>query len=268
MEVVVLGQNLVVDVEVRNRVVESSKFGVSLDFFLGRVDSSGNYSVPTGDYVLDLSGVKSVAPFAFYDRFKKSCSAHVTKIYADDLESVGNSSFFNAFSTQPRLEEARFGVYTVESTSAFNSVFYLSNKNAKITFPRLRVISGETAFASAFDGLDVNVDEVFPVLEEITGREAMRSFVSYKVGRTILLPSVKKITGANAYYSSTFGGVLLQNTVWLLPNTTEITGYVWRGTSSVVAEIHFASKNRALIEACEGYGYKWGFEGATIYFDL
>jgi len=268
MDVVVLGQNLVMDVEVKNRVVDKSKFGVSLDFFLGQVDSSGNYSVPTGGFVLDLSGIKSVAPLAFYDRFKKGCSAHVTKIYADDLESVGNSSFFNAFTSQSRLEEARFGVYAVESTSAFNSVFYLSNKNAKIMFPRLRVISGDTAFASAFDGLDVNVDEVFPVLEEITGREAMRSFVSYKVGRTISLPSVKKITGANAYTSSMFGGVLSQNTVWLLPNVTEITGYVWRGSSSVSAEIHFASKNRALIEACDGYDYKWGFEGATVYFDL
>ena len=38
----------------------ATKFGVSIDNILGDVDADGSYKSPAGDFVLDLTGVKSI----------------------------------------------------------------------------------------------------------------------------------------------------------------------------------------------------------------
>lgn len=252
----------------------STKFGASVDNFLGNVDADGNYVLPTEPVEINLAGVKSVGSYSFYYKF---ANIGTLKVIADDITNVGNYAFSGCFSVLntsiDNSIEIQFGnLETVESDSAFRSALANRNttfgKNHSIRFLKLKKISGAQCFAQFAPDLPLVMDEVFPVLEEIAGTNVMLNLCKRTESSVITWSKVKKITGATTTYQSTFGGINAQNTIWNFPNATEFTGYIWNASASFVGEIHFAAANQAAIEACDGYANKWGFKGATIYFDL
>lgn len=243
-------------------VVNKTKFGITIDEFIGDVDADGVYTRPTVPMSINLSGVKSVSANSFVNAFT---GKYIAEVIADDVIFVGERGFQNAFtSTAGGSAKIRFGsLEEVTEDSAFYG-FCNFNNVLDVVFSKLKKISAKDAFNSAFSSARMIPDEVFPVLEELSGNNALSGFRSVSSADTIRFSALKKITGGTDSLYPTLG--LYSGVVWQLPSVTEISGYVFRSTGAT--EIHFAAANQAAIEACPNYDIKWGATNATIYFDL
>lgn len=246
--------------------VDKTKFGVTIDDILGDVDADGAYISPTGTAVLDFSGVKTGLGI----RYRFYGNNQISEVHADDLITLNLRSFYYTFAENTTVTIASFNsLESVSTSSAFDHCFYNCSSITKVTLNRLKKISGSNAFYMFCnsDGGRIQIDEMFPALEEVSGQSALSSFVQNVKDRVFRFNNVKKITGASSAYSATFYGFNMDGQKWYFPSATELTNYVWNGSKSTT-EIHFAAANQAAIEACEGYDMKWGATNAAIYFDL
>ena len=254
--------------------IQTKKIGVSIGNIVGDISSNGTYVPPSEPYTLDLTGVKTVGDRGFQYAFYGDKT--IDKVIANDITSVGTYGFAYAFANAPKLSRVSFdGIEEIDSAHAFYYFLYntLSPEYAYVSFAKLKKITGDFAFSYAFGGRPIKsiptMDEMFPVLEEITGERAFQSAFRPDAGNVITFSKIKKITGGTATTKATITLTSsVRNTIWNFPSATEFTGYVWNMSTSYPGEIHFAAANQSAIEACEGYSYKWGFQGATIYFDL
>lgn len=262
---VYLGKNPVGVGRIVEKKVAKTKFGATIDNFLGDVDADGNYIVPSEPIEINLAGVKAIK-----NNFGVSFRGNSTlkKFVADDLISVSARVFVGVFEGAAALKEISMnGIETIDQISVFENFCYSNPALERVTFAKLKEISGVSAFSYAFSGVKINPDETFPLLETIVGNGALNNFSKYSNEDVYTFSKVKKINGASTKYTCTFGSLYVKDTVWNFPSATEFTGYIFYVSSST-GEIHFAAANQAAIEACEGYDYKWGFQNATIYFDL
>lgn len=260
--------SLKIGVKVANRVVpepypvETERFGVKISNLLGTVDADGNYLIPTEPVVLDLTGVKSLPAETFmYFCYNKK----VNQVLGNDLQEIGRSAFEYAFAYAHNVKLSMDSIEEISNDKVFFGTFrYVVDSVA--TFSGLKRIAGNSVFESFAAGY-IDPSSTFPVLEEVTGRQAFATFCEYEENDVFVFEKLKKIIGGTAYYYSMFGALYYNNVRWYFPSATEVVGYLW-GNSNAVCEIHFAEKNRAAIEACEGYSYKWGASKAEIFFDL
>lgn len=224
---------------------------------------------------VDLSGITTVHDYTFYyfipPRYEEKS---IINIIANDVVTVKNHAFSYFISANARPGMVRFNSLT-EITN--NNVFYYAfpfhdAETFDVVFLSLKTVSGKDVFTNLFGSNAapsyINPDKIFPVLEDISGRLTFNNFCKY-LNKDIWFSMVKKITGGTGAYDSIFGSYYSANAgKWYFPTATEFTGYIWNIASNYSGEIHFAAKNQAAIEACDGYDKKWGFQAATIYFDL
>lgn len=256
------------------KVIYNTRLGVTIGDILGTIDANGTYVPSSEPYTLDLTGVKTVDDRGFQYAFYGD--KNIDKVIANNITSVGTYGFAYAFANAPKLSRVSFdSIEEADSAYSFYYLLYntLSPEYTQVSFAKLKKITGNFAFSYAFGGRSITsiptMDEIFPVLEEITGERAFQSAFRPDAGGVITFSKLKKITGGTATTKATITlSSSVKNTIWNFPSATEFTGYIWNISTSYPGEIHFAAKNQAAIEACEGYSYKWGFQGATIYFDL
>lgn len=273
-----------VEVNVPTGGTSSTIFGVTIENMLGTVDAEGTLSSANEPFEVNLAGVKKILPYgSLQNRFsylpvKKLVANDLVYVTAGCLEGVCSQA---TVSDTMVLEEAHFdSLEEVTVVNVFSKAFSNCKNLKNITFAKLKKVVANFVFYYAFENIGnggnsvpLSIEDVFPVLEEISGENVFGSFIHYgaysQYPKPIVFPAVKKIKGAGGMYAGpTFGSFYNNNTNWHFPNATEITGYIWNINSSYVGEIHFAAANQAAIEACNGYANKWGFPGATIYFDL
>ena len=248
--------------------VEKTKFGATIDSFLGSVDENGVYSIQTVPFVFNLMGVTTVPALGFIRKFDSNRS--LQKIIANDVVSVDTGSFQHCCAGSAIEEFYMDGLEEVSASNVFYGCLATCSKLKIVSFKSLKRITGSQCFYGCLQSSPLAVGDIsliFPALEEITGSQAFNSFVSYTKNSVITFPSLKKITGGASIYTGTFGGMYTAGTVWNFPSAIELSGTVWNNVT-YTGEIHFAAANQAAIEACDGYANKWGFTGATIYFDL
>lgn len=189
-----------------------------------------------------IDGVTTCSENAFQDFCRQNTAVQTVVFRA--LESVGGGTLTTPFA------------------------FAFSGTRARVSFPSLRHI-GMSGMDSAYINLDLqSVDEVFPVLESISGNSALRAAFVDAAASPCTFSSVRTITGASssgvAEKNRTFGG--LSAKVFRFPSLTSIEGrYIFPAAAT---EIHFPAASQTAIEASEGYATKWGATNATIYFDL
>jgi hypothetical protein len=267
---VYLGKNPVGVGRIVEKKVAKEKYGATVDNFLGDVDANGNYvySESSTHASINLNGVKSVPDKAFYYKFNSN--KNVNSFIANDLVSVGEESFAYCFANSNISEVHIDNIEEITEIKAFDGFCNYANKLQNVTFLKLKRISANQVFQNAFSSTESLVfDNTFPELEEISGQTVFSGWKKLNDNEVFTLSKVKKITNtATSKYSSTFGTAYRKGLVWNLPSATELTGYIWNINASDAGEIHFAAANQAAIEACDGYANKWGFAGATIYFDL
>lgn len=250
--------------------VPKTKFGASIDSFIGDVDENGNYVSPSEPVEINLAGIKSIPAKAFMYKFYETADL---VLYANDVTFIGNNAFnygfglYQSTSSGDNLYASFDSLETIDAIAAFS---YACNnrKNAVFSFNKLKKIAGDSCFQSFFKNGRVSFDRIFPSLEDLSGRYVFDSIFSLKANDIIALSKVKKISATTNKYDATFRNLYLSNTIWFFPRATDFSNYVWNGPETAYCEIHFATANREAIEACEGYDYKFGLLGATIYFDL
>jgi hypothetical protein len=248
--------------------VPETRFGVGIGNLLGTVDADGNYVEPSEPFEVNLAGVKSIG----VDKMRYGFAGkNIKRFIANDVESIGNAGLWNCFK-ESKIEQAYFdGIEEINGANSFSSGFDACYYLTHLSFKKLKRINAQGAFHYTLNGtphLTLTYDEIFPSLEEIAGNNSFNIGYSYKANEVITFSKVKKLTGGPSQYETIFGNIFVNNTVWNFPSATEFTGCIWNAVASYPGEIHFAAANQAAIEACEGYDYKWGFQGATIYFDL
>ena len=256
-----------------------SKLGLSIDDFIGEV-KDGVMSAPNVIPVADFSGVEIVGDNAADGllAYRKGWLKNVSEI-----KNIGRSGFSNFLDNCNSGTSVTNAVSfdSIESITANNafldfggSTNFPKNALAYISFPMLKTISAGAAFMGFASkivptNIETVFDDVFPSLEEVSGKQVFNNFITYSENQVVTFSKLKKITGdASSKTSSTFYMINKKNTIWNFPNVTEISGYIWNSSSSYAGEIHFAVANQAVIEASDKYADKWGFTGATIYFDL
>lgn len=266
---VYLGKKPVGVTKIVKKEIPESRFGVKISDLLGTVDADGNYIPPTEDYVLDLTGVKSIPSYAFLafgaaDTNSLSPSGRTRRfrgIIANDVVSIGSFAFYGVAFYDESFEFASFdSVEELSSTGVFTSAFSYA-KNA--SFASLKRITGSGAFVSAFDAVtDLEYDKIFPVLTYVIGSSSL------KMGETtssnygvVRLSKIQTLVGSSSQYSSIFGSTYV--TIFV-PRCTQIQQYVCRPSHKNI--LHFAAANQAAIEACDGYSSMFG--ATAIYFDL
>ena len=241
----------------------TTKFGVSIDNLLGNVDADGNYVNPTEPFVLTLSGVKSMprygmSYFAAGGNLDK-IRVPIRSLIANDLISVSSNSF-NNFADDNRNFE-RVEMNNLEDASG-PGVFQNAFQHATTaSFQKLRRASGNYVFGTAFAERKLDLSQVFPALEEISGMQAMSNIIYSDSSSSITLPKLKSVIGASSHHSSTFANVY---GVFYFPECNHIEKYIFKTNCNCV--LHLAAANQAAIEACDGYSYKFG--ASEIYFDL
>lgn len=253
-----VGVNTVVEKE-----VAKTKYGLSIDNFLGDVVDGTLSAAKGGAIVLDLTGITTIGSSALGYKFYRT-NADVTVI-APNVTEVRDSGFESAFLGAASYTARFDNLESITAAYAFKDSFaggVYTNPVFDVVFPRLKRINANYAFHGCFDG-DVDLGNIFPALEEIQGGMIFSSFLT-EYSHT--LAKVKKIVGPTSKTSAPLR-MSYSGTVHIsLPSATELSGYVCYTTSSAKCALHFAAANQAVIEACTGYSYKFG--ATEIYFDL
>lgn len=247
-----------------NKVVEKKvakvKYGVSIDNLLGEVDANGNYVLPTAGATLDLSGIKTVGDYAF--QFYAAGKSAITELLANDLVKAGNLSFASFADSNSNFKRVVADALVEVTTGSFQNSFDDATLESA-SFRSIKRIIGNSAFSGAFTKSNLDLDEVFPNLEYISGNSAVGNIIksSTSARATIRLSKVQTIIGASSYTNATFGTVYADI---YLPSCTHVEKYICYTNRNNT--LHFAVANQAAIEACDGYSYKFGAK--EIYFDL
>ena len=245
--------------------VPKKKFGASIDNLLGNVDADGNYVKPTESFVLNLSGVKSMPGYGMYYFAAEGNNAEtnvpIHGLIANDLINVSTQSFGSFAADNRKFEHVEMNNLEVASGSGvFQNAFQYATS---ASFQKLRKVSGSYVFGTAFRRRQLDLSQVFPALEEISGSSAMNEIIySGSSDRaSITLPKLKSVIGVSGHYSSTFANVCGD---FYFPECDHIEKYIFITNRNCV--LHLAAANQAAIEACDGYSYKFG--ASEIYFDL
>ena len=267
----------------------SSKYGATLDSFVGDVDSKGVLQPTTAQTNLVFTGVKDLASNALRYSFARNMTiksvsfpdltsistfaglyntfANCTNLTSADLSSLitvnGASGMGYTFSGTNLTSVDLSSLTTVMSTNSMNYTFYNCSNLANISFPNLEIIgtnssvTGYGHFSNCFYNCTKLKTLTFPKLEKIycNGGTTVTygTFANNNKVEKMYFPKLDTITyGAGA---STSDQAACKN--------------VFYGCAALT-ELHFGAANQAAIEASPGYSTAWG-RGAgnvTIYFDL
>ena len=264
----------------------ATKYGCTVDDFLGDTTSSGQLQIVTGNNKdLVFTNVKSLAAFALMYKFYKNNSLKSVEFPA--LTTCSTSSCMNyAFANSTNIVSASFPALTTISASCWLYTFNGCTKLKTVDLSALESVTGTAAMQFAFNGCTALESIDFSALKVIGNSAATSTdnqqfcytFNSCSKLTTIEFPSLEAIyCNGTASNQGTFA---YDNKVKKLyfPKLTYIgktSGYsnVTAGNNifyscSALTEIHFAAENQSAIESLTGYSTKWGRSAATIYFDL
>ena len=255
--------------------VPKTKFGASVDTFLGNVDENGKYQVPTEPFTLDMSSVKSLPDYGLYYKFYRSTVSGVLTIGLEgDLS--GNSAISCCFQRCKGLTSVDLSsLTTVSGNSAMQDCFRYCDGITSANLSSLTTVSGNSAMQYCFYACKGLTSANLSSLTTVSGYMAMHScFYDCKGLTSVDLSSLTTVSGSNAM-SSCFNGCIGLTTI-SFPALTSIkndgfgsAGYNYTFSKCTnLTEIHFRADMQATIEAMSGYADKWGATNATIYFSL
>lgn len=269
-------------------IVDKKLFNVSIEQILGSVDENGNYVKPNSDPAdVDLTGVKYCDVNLFY--YANYWTSGVKRIYAPDLEvATGKMMSFAAPKIADEVE-----VYCPKlveiGTEAFS--YFTSGCDISVALVNFESLVGVGTNTKVYNSSNFRnmlygckkynlVQRMFPKLKTVYGTTAFGAFVpssAYATNRNIpkmMFPEMEDFYGQygttdiTTTYNAIFGDM---DAVVFLPKCTRVPTYMFqeRAPSSSYQyqrELHFAIKNRAIIEACAGYNNNFG--GTGVFFDL
>lgn len=298
---VYLGKKPVGVTKIVKKEVVKTKFGVSVDAFVGDLDADGKLSSRRAGNEFNGIGIKKVAQGAlsttFYREYADAFDP-LKKILLPDLETIEAAGCRQMAYHCYGLIEVDLGNLTTIATSGLYEAFYLCGNLKTVKADKITTIASNYACKSAFSGTGVS-NASMPNLVSITGKNACQDMFSNcvfdKIGLDNLVtidaddacremflglkidtaefPKLETITGNTACRNW-----FKQSTVKKIyfPMLTNISTSAFGTNNSYSAfygctaltEIHFRADMQATIEAMSQYANKWGATNATIYFSL
>lgn len=269
---------------------EKKIFNVSIDQVFGSVDENGNYVSPIGGIELDLTGVKKGLPQRMFNYWGAG-KGLIKRFYAPDLEEIPTNGFYTVGGDNGgNLDSIEFYAPKVVTVGDYAFGYfsqYMTIGEGRFNFGSLETVGvgvyRSYVFAGMFKGIKKIelVQRIFPKLRLVYGSLMFDSFLSYValIGETYyipnaMFPSLEEFYGSygtsdiTSEYTSLFGDMCAKI---FLPKCTKVPTYVFRRRNSnqfyeYIQELHFAIKNRAAIEACNGFNNNFG--GSGVFFDL
>lgn len=299
-----------IDVVIENgvRVIDGgTRFGVSLNTFVGKVNERGEYEANTDPFVFNGEGIKQIAGF-FAPNF--SGVSNLVGFYMNDLEIITDGALQNTCQNSGVVD---FGLNSlVEIRYAGATQLFDGCLLEEAHVDKLVRIDGDYAaqrmFGGHWDGASVLKKASMNNLEYISGYYAANSLFAYNHQLDeILLPKLRIIRGEMAAYfmmeqtalkTYTFESLeeatgraclagLFDNCpelesvyfpkLQIVDETVFSERYDWSpdypyqnafGNCPKLREIHFRADMEDVIKGLFGYAQKWGAEQAQIIFDL
>lgn len=249
----------------------ATKFGATVDLFIGDADRYGVLQKPTAQNELEFLDVVQIAPYglqyAFYFR------TGITGVYFYTLTTIDPYGLYYAFYNSTDITSIDFSLLNYVDTYAMQNAFNgCKNITGHVYFGQLYQI-GQTGMSSAFYGCSgitsVSLHKLIFVdssgmgqafngcsgitsvdlssLEQVDTYSMQSAFKGCSGLTKMSFPSLKFVE-ANSFGSSATTGTF--------SNCTGIT------------EIHFRADAQSAIESMTTYSNKFGASNATIYFDL
>ena len=223
--------------------IEKTKFGASVDTWLGDVDENGVLNKTTWKGALNFAGVKTVAisglNYAFY-----GCTG-ITSVDLSSLQTVDGSSMQYAFYNCSGITSVDLSLLQTVGSSGLNRTFYGCTGITSVDLSSLQTVESN-GLNSAFYGCTGITSVDLSSLQSVAASSLSYTFYKCKL-TTISFPSLTDVQ-TNSFGSSTSNGAFQSCTA--------------------LTEIHFRADMQATIEAMSQYANKWGATNATIYFDL
>lgn len=269
---------------------EKKVFNVTVDQVFGAADENGKYARPLDGMDIDLTGVKRglyKRMFSYWGGGK----GLIKRFYAPDLEEIPSSCFYVIGGDEgSNLDSFEFyapKVVKVEDSAFGYLTSYMTIGEGRFNFGSLESVGAGSyysyVFYSMFRGIKKVelVQRIFPKLRFVYGNSMFGDFLSSnaRLGETYnipsaMFPSLEEFYGPygssdiTSEYSCVFGDLYAKI---FLPKCTKVPTWVFkRKTDSetyvYTRELHFAIKNRAAIEACNGFNNNFGASG--VFFDL
>lgn len=268
-------------------IVDKKVFNMTIDQIFGSVDENGKYIDPTTLVEVDLAGVKTGLPEKMFS-YWGFAKGGISKIYAPDLEESPKdfASFVCGLKTVDSFE-----IYCPKLTKVADSSFAYLISNSTVSegkayFGSLEEIGRGVYVSSVFHSVFRAckkmelVQRIFPKLMAVYGNSVFSEFlysqpyISSFFAPRFMFPNVEEFYGSYGTqdipneYSSVFG--TLVGYVYL-PKCVKVPTWMFRKQASNInynylQELHFAIKNRAAIEACNGFDNNFGASG--VFFDL
>ena len=190
-------------------VGESSRFGATLDTFMGDVDSNGVLQSPSAETNLVFDGVTDIGDSSlkyFGYRNTNINSASFTNL----TQITGKHALMYAFSECNSLQSIEFpSLVSISGKNALDGMCYNSRDAlTSISFPVLKEITGNSACSEIAYTCSSLTSVTFPELETITGDTAFKNaFYSCQKLKSILFPKLKTI-GSSTENSLNYGHFL------------------------------------------------------------
>lgn len=185
-----------------NQVVKgggSTKYGVSVDAFLGSIDQNGVLQRATPGNVV-LTGPTDLADSAMAAAFSYS---EIVTFSAPTLAAIsGTYALQNTFLGSKVQAIYLDGVVEISGTSALEYACRYTSYLTTLSMASLVRISGAGAFSNFATAISGNVFSTvnMPLLAEVTGAGALSYWLVRCTSLTTLsLPSLTKVTGSNAF---------------------------------------------------------------------
>ena len=222
----------------------ATKFGASVDTWIGDVDENGVLRKTTWTGALNFAGVKEIGfeglHYAFYN------SQNITSVDLGSLQSVGEYGMYYAFNKCDGITSVDLSSLTSVEYNGLRYAFYYCSNITSVDLSSLTSVGDNglhNAFAQCSNITSVDLSSLTSVgdngLQHAFGYCSKLIIISFPLLTDVL---------SNSFGTSTATSIFNKCTA--------------------LTEIHFRADMQATIEAMSQYANKWGATNATIYFDL
>lgn len=228
-------------------ISEKLKYGLSIDNFIGDINSSGKLLIPEQPQLLSFPNVKNLADYALYYKFANYND--ITLVNFDSLTDIdGKMALLGTFRSQDKIGSIITLTFpelkNITGREALNGCFYGQSSLQSITFSELKQIIGMYALSNtfAYTGL---TSATFPKLIDISGDHVLNSAFSYSNLSNLEFNSLK--TTSFGTYTNQFSNML-----------QGVTG----------CTVHFPSNLQSVIGSWSDVVNGFGGTNTTVLFDL
>ena len=260
---------------------QSSKFGATIDTFLGEVDSNGVLQIPNSGKYLVFNGVKRIRESALTYRFCVYNSGtsginNITGVSFPDLESLDSYNVLEkTFYAQDNLQEVLMPkLVTIPNNNCFKEAFAYCTNLKRVIMPSLTNIpqgdygSGfnHAFYCTGLEYLDLSN------LTSVAGYQTFNyAFASNSKLNTVIMENLTSVTGSNAFYSA-FSSCGLET--FSFPKLTILTGSnafysLFSGSSKLKSLYFYALTPDSFGNNTNQFYYMLsGVSGCTVHFPI